>query len=308
MSITGLTRPVRVRCLLALFPLLFAPRVWAVEPSDLSHQEVPAETPAVKQKLAKEWTEFADIIGTYNPKGIDVSGGIQYRDPYRYDDHYDEVSSYWQTGASIDITPSYAQPSVHFEWMPWLFLVTRLEYDGYYYFGTNGALLSFASGKEPFGDPELRARRGTEESGFGHRIFFQPTVQTKVSGIVVRNQTDIARYWFSGKGPFFLEQEYDTLLKDGDLLYANRTQVLKEVRLSEGRTLYVGPYYELVHAQDADLTRQRVGVLFSSERVHDSGYFGSGHFFAEIGYNLEDRNREGQIFFLIGVGGASVLK
>lgn len=295
--------------LLIFFHLYFVSDISAFEESRSSEQNLQGEAPSVGQKLGKGWSAYADLIGTYNPQGIDISGGYEYRDSYRYDNHYDSVSSYWQTGAEIDISPAHAQPSIDFEWMPALFLIARLQYDGYYYFGKNGGLLSFSSGKDPFGDQELRARRGSEESGVGSRLLFQPTIQIKTGDIVLRNQTDIAQYWFPGKGPFFLEQEYDTLLKDGDYLFANRTQALKEI--SGGSALgsiLIGPYYELVHAEAADLTRQRVGVLFYSEQSHEKRSFDTSHFFAEIGYNLKDRNRGQEIFFLIGVGGTSVLK
>jgi hypothetical protein len=190
--------------------------------------------------------------------------------------------------------------------MPFLFLIARVQYDGYSYFGKNGGLLSFPSGKDPFGDPELRARRGTEESGFGSRVLFQPTIQLKTGDIVLRNQSDIAKYWFPGTGPFFLEQEYDTLLKNGDHLFANRTQVLREISSGNG-SIFLGPYYERVHAQAADLTRERLGFLFYSEQSRTSRFLDESHFFAEIGYNLKDRNRGHEIFFLIGIGGSSVL-
>jgi hypothetical protein len=295
--------------LLVFSHLFFVSEVSAFEASNPSEQNLQGEAPSVRQNLGKEWSAYADLVGTYNPQGLDISGGYEYRDSYRYDNHYDSVSSYWQTGAGIDISPAYARPSIDFEWMPGLFLVARLQCDGYYYFGKNGGLLSFSSGKDPFGNQELRARRGTEESGVGSRLLFQPTIQLKIGDIVLRNQSDIAKYWFSGKGPFFLEQEYDTLLKDGDHLFANRTQALKEISGGPANSsILLGPYYELVHAEAADLTRQRIGVLFYSEQSHKKRSLDTSHFFAEIGYNLKDRNRGQEIFFLIGVGGSSVLK
>jgi hypothetical protein len=292
-----------------LFQLFCVSEVPALEVSNPSQQGKQEEAPEAKQKLGKEWSEYADLVGAYNPRGVDLSGGFEYKDSYRYDDHYDAVSSYWQTAAGIDINPAYAQPSISFEWMLALFFVARLEYDGYSYFGKNGGLLSFSSGRDPFGDQELRARRGTEESGFGSRLLFQPTIQLKTGDIVLRNQSDIAQYRFPGRGPFFLEQEYDTLLRNGDHLYANRTQVLKEIGGGPGHgDTFLGPYYELVHAEAADLTRQRIGLLYYSEKSSKGRPFDVTHIFAEIGYNLKDRNRGQEIYFLVGVGGSSILK
>jgi hypothetical protein len=294
--------------ILYFFTMSFVSNVPAFEATGSEQPTPQAESPADRQKLGPAWTASTELIGSYNPLGIDASEGLEYRDSYRYDEHYDAVSAYWQAGGGLDVNPAYVQPSIHLEWMPWIFATARLQYDGYYFFGTNGSLLSFSSGQEPFGDNERRARRGTEESGFGSRVLVQPTILLKVGDIILRNQSDIARYRFPGKGPFFLEQEYDTLLKDGDYLFANRTQVLKEIGGPGQGSIFLGPYYELVHARAADLTRQRIGVLFYSEQSHKNRLLDESHFFAEIGYNLEDRNRERQIFLLIGVGGSSILK
>jgi hypothetical protein len=255
------------------------------------------------RKIGGNWIGIVDFIGEYNPLGIDLKGSIDYRDSYGFDERYDAVSAYWQSGAAIDINPAYIQPSIDFEWMPWLILTLRLQGDGYYYLGANSGLLSFPSSTYPFGDSVRRARKGTEETGFGRRVLFKPTVQMKVGNILLRNQSDIARYWFpEDKGPYFLELEYDTLLKNNDTLLANRTQALLEIgKPSTGQTL-IGPFYEIVYADAARLTRQRVGLLFYSEKGPSSAFFGARHYFAEVGYNLEDTNRAYQEFILIGIG------
>ena len=54
----------------------------------------------------------------------------------------------------------------------------------------------------------------------------QPTLQGKVANFIIRNQTDLAYYTFPGRGSYFLELFYNTLMKDGDYLVANRTQFL----------------------------------------------------------------------------------
>lgn len=253
------------------------------------------------QELGRKWIGTVDLIGEYNPRGIDLTGGIDYRDSYRYSDRYDAVSAYWQTGAALAVNPSFVQPSVDIEWMPWLFLTLRLQGDGYYFLGANGGLLSFSSPQEPFGDSVRRDRRGTEETGYGRRVLFQPTVQMKAGDFILRNQSDLARYWFPGKGPYFLELEYDTLLKNGDNLFANRTQVLEEINISETGTLLAGPFYEIVRAETARLTRQRIGFLVYAERAK-TAWFGATRYYVQIGYNLKDPNRAQELFFVIGLG------
>ncbi len=290
------------------FFLILVPVVFADETPDTPGQAPQQNKRDGRERLGKEWSAYGDLVGTYDPRGIELSGGINYKNSYRYDERYEAVSSYWLAGGGLDLTPAYAEPSLAFEWMPALFLVTRAEYDGYYYFGAFGSLLSFPSGTAPFGAAEHRARRGTEESGFGSRLFFQPTVQLKAGDFVLRNQTDLARYRFPGQGPFFLEQEYDTLLRDGDRLVANRTQVLMEFDSGTGWDTFLGPYYEIVHAETADLTRKRIGILYYSEQTGKERPSDSHHYFAEIGYNLKDPNRQHGIFLLFGIGGSKGLR
>ncbi len=263
--------------------------------------------PAAGQISRPRWSEFADLAATFNPTGIDLSGGIEYRDPYRYDSGYDTAGSYWKAGAGMELSPAYAQPSVYLEWMPFLFATGRVQYDRYSYFGTNGGVLSFSSAQEPFGDQELKALKGSEQSGAGSRVLFQPMLQAKIGDFVVRNQSDVARYRFPGTGPFFLVQEYDTLLPNNGRLFANRTQVLKEMPSPDGKLL-IGPYYEVVRGGQGTSARRQVGILLYSERSGSKAADREHHYFAQIGYNLTDRNRQGEIFFLMGLGFSSVLK
>ncbi len=111
-------------------------------------------------KLGGRWEGYADLPEEIDPLGIKLVGGIDYRNSYRYNKEYDAVSGYWQAGSSLGITPAYAQPSIEFEWMPWLPMIFNMQFDGYYFFGANGGLLSFSSAKQPFGDAERRARKG----------------------------------------------------------------------------------------------------------------------------------------------------
>ncbi len=279
----------------------------AADGSASSQQEARDAAPGSGGKTGTSWSEDVDIVGTFNPLGLEASAGYSYTNAYRYDEHYDAVSASWTAGPEIALTPSFLRPSLSFEWMPFLFLTTRFEYDGYYYLGANGGMLSFSSAADAFGDRELRARKGTEDSGRGSRLLLQPTVQLRIGDIVLRNQSDIARYRFPGSGPFFHEQEYDTLLKDGGLLFANRTQVLKE-KTSGGDTLLFGPYFELVHAAVSDIVRRQIGILLYSERSRSTASADESHYFLQIGYNLRDRNREGEIFILIGTGLSSAVR
>ncbi len=129
----------------------------------------------------------------------------------------------------------------------------------------------------------------------------QPTFQAKLGDILIRNQSDLARYRFPGPGPFFLVQEYDTLLPNSGWLFANRTQVLKEFSSSD-RTTLIGPYYEFVRGAPGTRVRRQIGILFYREQKRPGSDDQKNHVVAQIGYDMTDQNRQGQIFFLLGLG------
>ncbi len=290
----------------ALAALLPAARAHAGDGSDPRVRDDHDEAPKALTPVP-HWSQSADAEAAFNPRGLYLSEGISYQDPYRHDAGLKETSSSWEAGANVGTSPSYFQPSLYLEWMPALFVTARLEYDPYWYFGRHHGSLSFSSAQDHFGDPELRAREGTEDAGTGSRLFIQPTLQFKIGDIAVRNQSDLARYRFPGPGPYYLAQEYDTLLRNNGWLFANRTQVLKEIRFAGG-IMFIGPYYEVVQGTPGTRLRRQAGILFYSEKSRQNAAEHGYHYVAQIGYDLTDQNREGQVFFLIGLGFSSELR
>jgi hypothetical protein len=245
----------------------------------------------------------ADLVGIANPEGFSLVVGA-YR---RWISEFDKVeaipSSYLQAGTMLSINPAYAQGSVYGEWMPALFAQFRLQYDLYGFFGASGALLSFPSATSRFGNDEIDALKDQEESGVGHRIFLQPTLRGKVGPVYLRNQTDLGYYWFDARGPYYFEREYDTLLKSGDLLAVNRTHALFEAwKGRDSEILLAGPFYEVTHAADASITRQRLGAAFYWVPMERVWSLSRPRFYAEVGYNMQDRNRGHQAFAVFGIG------
>jgi hypothetical protein len=187
-------------------------------------QSIQQKTDADKN-LGGRFSIYGDLGAKINPRGLGFLGGVKYRNSYHYDAKYDAVSSYWETGINIGITPAFMMAGIHAEWMPWLFLQMRAQYDYIEYSGINDGLLSFPSANSPYGD-DVRKDRRDEEKTHGSRIMLQPTLQGKVANFIIRNQTDLAYYTFAGRGSYFLELFYNILMKDGDYLVANRTQFL----------------------------------------------------------------------------------
>lgn len=133
--------------------------------------------------------------------------------------------------------------------------------------------------------------------GGGGRVLIQPILRAKIGWLVAQNQIDLAWYHFGSGGPYFLEREYDTLLKDGDGLVASRAAVLAEL-WSGGfeANLLAGPFYELQRTFSAELQRQRMGLAVQLCPTDLLGYFARPRVGVQIGVNLQDRNREHQLF------------
>jgi mRNA-degrading endonuclease RelE of RelBE toxin-antitoxin system len=63
----------------------------------------------------------------------------------------------------------------------------------------------------------------TERKMASSRLLIRPTLYAKAGPVIIVNQTDLAYFHFTGKGPYFLEWTYETLLQDGDHVIENRT-------------------------------------------------------------------------------------
>lgn len=261
-----------------------------------------AQETETKDKLGGRYYLAGNLVGRINPQAGGFQGSIRYRNVYGYSEKYDMESAYWQTSFGVGISPAVVQASLHAEWMPWLFLTMRVQYDYYEYLGVNNALLSFNSPREPYGDSSLKDRHD-EETASGHHFMFQPSLQGKIGGVVFRNQTDLAYYRFSGRGPYYWEPAYDTLLKDGDFLIANRTFILYEIyKKSHSETLLAGPYYEVTRADESRITQQKVGAAFYWTPADSLWNLTSPKLVMVTGYHLQDPNRQGSLFVMIGAG------
>lgn len=254
------------------------------------------------RKLGGHLTFYGDLAGRVNPAALGLLLGINYRDVYGYSEKYDAASSYWQTGLSLGISPAYGQTSVHVEWMPFIIFSLRAQGDYYRFFGRSNSLLSFSSAGDPFGENANKDRHD-EEIANGQRLMLQPTLQGKIGGFLLRNQTDMAYYRFSGRGPYFLDQEYYTLLKDGDYLISNRTEILYEAwKDPRGKTLLAGPYYDATRADDARITQQKIGGTIYWVPADKLWGTDRPRIYLKGGYHLQDPNFQGQLYMTLGVG------
>ena len=99
------------------------------------------------------------------------------------------------------------------------------------------------------------------------------------------------------------EPAYDTLLKDGDFLIANRTFILYEIyKKSHSETLLAGPYYEVTRADESQITQQKIGAALYWTPADSLWHLNSPKLVAVAGYHFQDPNRQGSLFLLIVVG------
>ena len=242
----------------------------------------------------------ADIGAAYNPTALDFSADVWYRYVYQYEDAPLWDGLFVQGGGQASINAAYGQLGVYVEWLPVAVLQLHAQIDRYFFFGQNGALLSFADKHAAFGDHVLNARRGLEVTGQANRLLLQPTLQATLGRYTVSNETRFAFYTFESPGNYFWEPEYDTLLRKNDRLVANETSLLRTFTLAlRNGTITLGPYYEIVYTFGAALERRRLGIAFNFEPTANHR---QPHYYFQAGINLRDRNRDGQFYFSGGVG------
>ncbi len=249
-------------------------------------------------------TLSVDVAGRHGPPGLWLSSGVARR--WAREDGPGPLARgrYAQVGISAGVSPALAQGTLAAEWVPVAVLQLRVQYDLQGYFGAYGALLELPSEDAPFGDDALDARRGDEVAGVGHRVAFSPVLRAKAGPLLLRNQTDLCWYALSPRPGWYHETEYDTLLARRDWLVANATVLFAELLGGAGGTsLLVGPMYDVTRSGAAAIVRQRLGAALYLAPA--SRLFGLDRLrvYALAGVTLVDRNREGEPFAGLGLGG-----
>lgn len=249
---------------------------------------------AMPPSESRRWFVRLDAMARANPDGVMVFGGAFHR--------LGDEGRYLQAGLSAGVNPAYGQLSVPTEWIPAAPLKIAARYDFFKYYGGNSGLLSFPASDSLYGTRQRDALAGREESATAHRFMLQPTLRAKFGRILAQNQTDIARYRFLGKGPFFLELEYDTLLSSPDTLIVNRTQLLyAHWREPQSLLLAYGPFFEFQRSQGSGLERARLAALAYLTPSERLWLLSRPRFYLLTGINLKDRNRRQQLFLVAGL-------
>jgi hypothetical protein len=243
-----------------------------------------------------------DMAGQVNPEGLRLKA-VWFGKWIQETGEDGSAAGYLQSGLGLSASPAYVKGSIYGEWQPAVFLNLHMEYDLSRYLGANTGLLSFPDKGSGYGKKEVDALEGAEESATGQKVSFQPTLYAKAGPVIIVNQTDLAYYSFNGHGPYFLELEYDMLLKNGDYLIDNSTQFLFPVLKGKGSAvMYLGPYYNITHAYDAGITRQRVGAQLYWVIGDTKWGMKKPRVYSQTSINIQDRNRKGELYFAIGFG------
>lgn len=248
-------------------------------------------------------TVSADLAGRYGPAGLFLSAGVARR--WAREDGPGPLARgrHAQVGLSAGVSPALAQGTLSAEWIPVAPLQLRVQYDLQGYFGAYGSLLELPSADARFGDDELDALDGEEVAGVGHRLAFSPVLRARLGPLLLRNQTDLCWYALSSRPGWYHEAEYDTLLARRDWLVANATVLFAELLGRTGASLLVGPMYEVTRSGAAAIVRQRVGAALYLAPAGRRLGLDRVRVYALAGVNLSDRNREGEPFAALGVGG-----
>ncbi len=286
------------RVMLLVLIVVFPDALFAAE----SFEKEPAET---NHKLVPHTDMTAGLFAGYNPLLALIFLETVHLVPYKYSKVFGDVWSHVGLGVQTIACPGYLQQGALFEWMPALFLVFRLRYDIYGYLGAFGEVLSYDSPPDHFMESDLNDRKGDEESAFGQRVFFQPTLRGKVGRVSFQSQTDIAWYDTAARGPYVFNWDYETFTALRDIIIENRTDVLLALQEGEGESGFMfGPQYTFTWTPTTALKRHRVGVSVywvPRDRKYKNGYFWA---YLASGVNIRAALEQGSPYLLLVLGGS----
>lgn len=269
-------------------------------------QPQPTNSGTAEPPIAASFSRLSlvsDIYVRVNPEGVMLFAGPVYHHGYSLGSHVLLRNLYIRGGLLLGTNPAYGQASAFVEAVPVALLQLKAQVDGFGFYGANGALLRFPNADSRFGRSEQQDLRGQETTGTGYRVLLTPVLRARVGAMVARNQTDVAYYQLATERGYYLEWEYDTLLKNRDWVVANRAALLGVLwEGQEDESLLLGPAHEVTHAVGTDITRHRLELMVYFEPATRWLGLDRPRLFGLTGVNLSDRNREHQPFLLLGAG------
>jgi hypothetical protein len=245
----------------------------------------------------------ADLYARLNPLGLSLEAEGQRRWAVPDGEGITTRGRYLQAGALLAVCGAWVSLGPRAEAVPWAPLKLAAGYDALAVYGANGALLRLSGDDAPFGRGALDALRGAERGALVQRAFVQATGRLRLGPVVVQSANLLAAYRMAGAAGTYYEAEYDTLLRERDLLLQDRTTALWEAWRGTGEAvLLAGPAYELTRAVRTAVQRQRLGAVLYAVPWPERWALLRPRLLLFLGVNLEDRNRRGQPFAAAGLG------
>lgn len=235
-------------------------------------------------------------------------GAAFYLNAYQRNVYQRHPSTLWdglyvQGGVQANINGAFVRAGLYLEWMPIAVLQLRVQLDRYHFNGSYGSLLAFDDVDSAYGDEVLAGREGDEQTAYGSRYSLRPTLRAKFGHYIVRNEINYYHYRFPGAGPYYLDRESEILLAQKDDLFLNNLNLLYEMNGENGGTRSLaGPFYEYARARESGIMRQLLGISLYREPMQRWQGFTHPRWYMQAGYYLQEPNRQGQFYGVVGFG------
>lgn len=221
----------------------------------------PTPTPAVREWKRHVENTFAFVL---NPLGIQDAVDVSWSRRLNGSESLIRKDAHVAFGLSNKLTPAFERLGAWVEVSPLSIIDLRVGVEPVYYFGTYKAFLRFPSASARFDDDVIEDRVKEAASGLANRFYFAPTLKARAGSVVLRVRAEISRFKAGDKGePFYYEPAWDTLIKAaGSTVVTTETIALREFKLAGGKTLLLGPVYDLTRVSEAPANRkQDIGIL-----------------------------------------------
>ena len=245
-----------------------------------------------QNKLSREFG--LDLFTSANPAGAAIRGKGFYRYTYSEDKSPLLNGLYTQGGIQFTASPAFIQTGLHIEWMPISIFQLRFQYDYFRHLGNFGSLLDFDSADAAYGDDVLKDRKGKELTSSANRYSIHPVLRAKFGKIIVRDSFDYYFYQIDKNRPYFLARN--------GRIYSNRLVSFYQLNFPRAKQTLVGPVYEYTRSVEAQLTRQRLGIMWFQSLTYFTKSLKNPHWYFQAAYNIQERNREDEIYFVFGAG------
>ena len=230
--------------------------------------------------------------------------GARYRHIYGRDQNPLWNGLYVQTGAAIGTSTFTNSASLHVEVQPIALLRIRLQAETWRWLGKPSSIgtgMPFPSADSP-ADPETLASRADETiTTHGSRGLLVTTLRGKAGSLAMLNITRMSAWHLPDGDGYLYDSESDNLIARGrlDMNLRNRLCMLWVAPRRRGaHRLMLGPVHEFYQSMEAAIARQRLGAMMVYTPVQRWRALWEPTLLLDLGVNLEDRYRQGAMYFL----------